>query len=87
MNEYIQAIIDFLLYIPRQIYAWITDGLASMLESLTPPLTSADITAALNGVGGDVLFFLTMFEFKYGLTAVFGAYVARFILRRIPGIG
>lgn len=87
MSEFFEDLINIILFLPRFIYKNVVDALVFMLNSVQPPFTSQDVTTALNGVGGDVLYFLTMFEFQYGLTVIFTAYLARFILRRIPGIG
>lgn len=87
MDKFLDALVDVLLFIPRHVYDLVVTLLLDFLNWMPVPLTAQDVTAALNGVGGDILFFLTMFEFGYGLSVVFGAYAARFLLRRIPGIG
>jgi len=55
-----------------------------VLESLPVPdfLNSASLT-----IPGTVSFWVGPFQLDYGLTVCLSAYVARFLLRRIPGIG
>lgn len=87
ISDILQFLLDVVLFIPKQVFKWWTEAMVYMINLVPAPFTSADVTSALNGVGGDVLYFLTVFEFGYGLTAIFTAYGARFLLRRIPGIG
>jgi hypothetical protein len=75
----------------RLFFVWvfdsIMDGAATLFESLPAPdfLTNA---GSLNAsLGSDVLFYLTLFQAHYGLGIIVSAYLARFILRRIPIIG
>jgi len=69
------------------LWLWIQvlDGLAALLEWLPVPefLTQVDGLTLPPGV----LYWLGLFQVQYGLGLVVGAYVLRFILRRIPLIG
>lgn len=87
MTEFFQDLIDLLLFIPQWVYKQVGEGIVYLANAVPAPFTASDVTTALSGIGGDVVYFLGVFEFDYGLTAVFGAYSARFLLRRIPFIG
>ncbi|GGY83566.1 DUF2523 family protein [Marinobacter zhanjiangensis] len=82
----IDALIDIVLWLPRKLYEWLVDALEGMLDWI-PEIQVADVQDVFNSLGGDMLYFLTMMEFDYGLTAIFTALLARFVLRRIPFIG
>lgn len=45
------------------------------------------LTSAFGAVGPGVWFFLDFFQLGYGLPLVISAYVARFLIRRLPIIG
>ena len=86
MQDIFDFILDIVLWIPRKLYEWFVDAVETMMGWL-PDVPIGDLSALINGVGGDILYYLTVFQFGYGITAVLTAYIARFILRRIPGIG
>lgn len=86
IQKLIDALIDIVLFVPRLIYGWLVDVIELMLGWL-PEIQVVDVQSLFNGLGGQLLYFLTVFEFGYGLTAVMTALIARFILRRIPFIG
>lgn len=56
-------------------------------ELVGPYVNFAGINAALGGLPSGVWYFLSMFRVDLGLPLVVGAHVARFIVRRIPGVG
>jgi hypothetical protein len=85
MDSFFQAFIDALLYIPRILLSWLFDGVLFLVNSL--PQTNINLASSLANVGSDIGYFLAMMEFNYGISVIFGAYIARFLLRRIPVIG
>lgn len=82
----IDALIDIVLFIPRWMFSLIVD-LLEILLSWIPAIDIHDPASLSSGIGGDILYFTTMMELPYGLTAAASALFARFILRRIPFIG
>lgn len=86
LQSLIDAIIDIYLFLPRLIASLWVD-LAVYLIQQVPEMEVVDPQQLINGLGGDLLWLLTIMEFQYGLTAMMTALGARFILRRIPGIG
>jgi len=87
MDGFLDKLVEILLYLPRLIYQTITDIFLSFINWIPVPISSDDIQTAIDNIPADLVYFLNVFEFDYGLTVCFGAYVGRFILRRIPGIG
>ena len=85
LNSFWNNLLDSILLAPRLLYEGFAEGTLATFDAL--PASNIDTQATLNGVGGDILYFLNMVEFNYGLSVVFGAYIARFLLRRIPLIG
>lgn len=85
-QKLIDALIDIVLWIPRQLFGLLVDAVELMLTWI-PEIEIADLQNIFNGLGGQLLYFLTVFEFDYGITAMMTALIARFILRRIPFIG
>lgn len=86
LQELWNGIWDALSAVPLKLFAVFADFIVAAIEWLPDP-GLADLQTLLGGFGGDVLYFLTLAEFDYGLVAMFGAGLARFTLRRIPFIG
>ncbi|PHQ27412.1 hypothetical protein CLH62_07550 [Marinobacter guineae] len=86
IQKLLDALIDIVLWIPRQLYGLLVDAVELMLTWI-PEIDIVDLQGLFDGLGGQLLYFLTIFEFDYGITAMMTALMARFILRRIPFIG
>lgn len=85
IQDFFDLILDIVLWVPRYIYSFIGDVIIAFLDWL--PQDSINVQGALDGWGGDFLYFMGVFEVDYGITAIFTAYIARFLLRRVPIIG
>tara|TARA_R110001583_G_scaffold27253_1_gene97623 strand:- start:744 stop:1007 length:264 start_codon:yes stop_codon:yes gene_type:complete len=86
IQKLIDALIDIVLWVPRQLFGLLVDAVELML-TWVPEIDIVDLQNVFDGLGGQLLYFLTVFEFNYGMTAMMTALIARFILRRIPFIG
>ncbi|MBN8239269.1 hypothetical protein JF541_08950 [Marinobacter hydrocarbonoclasticus] len=90
MTELLQSVLDFwidiILFVPRIIF-WAALSLLETGLGMLPALDIIDPQSLASGFTGDMLYFLTIMEFDYGLGAISSALVARFLLRRIPFIG
>ncbi|NVD34705.1 hypothetical protein [Marinobacter lutaoensis] len=86
IQKLIDALIDIVLWVPRQLFGLLVDVVELMLTWI-PEIHIVDVQGIFNGLGGQLLYFLTVMEFDYGMTAMMTALIARFILRRIPFIG
>lgn len=84
---------DLLLWVPRRLYQLVMDALSSVFSSFMSSSGLADnVTGMASALGAvqsleGVAYFLSLFQVGYGLSLVLAAYLARFILRRIPFIG
>jgi hypothetical protein len=79
--------LDLELWLPRKIGALVLDALASLIEAMPAPAAietfTSNIGTAMSGAG----YLAGIFAVKEGLALIAAAYVARFVLRRIPLIG
>jgi len=87
IQQILQWLVDFLLWIPHKTYALIMDGLAAVVEAIPVPGWASNIPNYLAGLDGGVAWFAGTLQLGTGITIVFGAYVLRFLIRRIPFIG
>lgn len=52
-----------------------------------PYIGTGSLSSAFSGLGSGVWYFVDFFNVSYGLPLVISAYVARFLIRRLPLIG
>lgn len=70
-------------------------GLFALVAFLVPKaiaylgnfINPGGLTSAFGAIGPGVWFFLDFFQLGYGVPLVLSAYVARFLIRRLPVIG
>lgn len=60
------------------------DILSSYLE---PYLTTNSLSSAFGSLTPETWYFVNLFNIAYGIPLVIGAFVVRFLIRRIPIIG
>jgi hypothetical protein len=86
ITDVLEWLKELLLWLPRKLWELLLDGLASVLELIPVPefLQGGPV---LGFVPPEVAFFAHAFLLEEGVTIVIGAYMFRFILRRIPVIG
>lgn len=85
LDDLLQGLIDLLLWLPRFIYEMLSEAVVFFIDLI--PEYSIDIQGALNSWPADVMYFMGIIEADYGITAIFTALGARFVLRRVPVIG
>lgn len=79
---------DLLLWIPRKLYEYFVDIVLYLLSFLPDPGLDYAYNAIVNlGVMPWFGFIADLTRMDDGLRIIFTAYLFRFILRRIPGIG
>jgi len=90
MGDILQALLDawleIFLFFPRHIFSWSLSALEYAIDNL-PVIDIVDPATLTSGFTGDLVYFLSIMEFDYGMGAVSTALMARFVLRRIPLIG
>lgn len=57
------------------------------INLITPHIGTAGLNSAFGGVGAGVWWFLDFFNLAFGVPLLISAYVARFLVRRLPLIG
>ena len=77
---------DLLLWIPRELFSKIMEGLSAILHAIPAPDWYAQIANIFTG-DSNIHFFLMLCSVTAGLKIVAGAYGIRFLIRRIPFIG
>jgi len=77
---------NFLLYIPRKIFELVMDALAALVEAIPVPDAVAQAKSGMSALAG-MGYVADLVSLKAGLALVAGSMLARFLLRRIPGIG
>lgn len=80
-------LLEVLLWVPRKLWAELLDVFAAMFEAMPVPDFIAQAQGYFNAIPPGVLFFANFFALGEGITMVLGAYVLRFLIRRIPFIG
>lgn len=78
---------ELLLWVPKKIWEWVLDQVASAIEAIPVPDFFNDAKSALSGIPSEIGYFIEPFNFGAGLSIIIGAYLARFLIRRIPVIG
>lgn len=85
--DIISSVIQFLVDLPFKILEWLWNAFVAFLD-LLPIGSYFDGSANLfASIPSSVWFFMNMFQVKFGITTILGAYLIRFLIRRIPGIG
>lgn len=57
------------------------------INYVTPFVSGSSLSSAFAGLNGGVWYFLDFFALDFGLPLILSAYVARFLIRRLPFIG
>ncbi|MBU6955540.1 DUF2523 family protein [Hahella sp. HN01] len=87
LESLLEAWLDVVLWLPRKIFEYVVDVVLYLINMIPVPVDPKVLQTQLNSIDTGVLWFLSIAEFNYALTVIFAALLARFILRRIPGIG
>ena len=73
----------------KLLFVFIVDNVLQAVAGLFVAIPAPNFLLNVSSfsLGNDVLFFTTLFQVPFGLGVVVTAYIARFVLRRIPIIG
>ncbi len=64
---------------------FVTTEFIAVISSMLP--TGDTLSRAFGTIGGDVWYFLNLFNLRAGLPLILSAWVTRFVIRRLPIIG
>lgn len=67
------------------IYGWFLDGLLALINLI--PVPDFLENSGTYTIPSNFSYYLDLLEFETGISLVISAYIARFVLRRIPFIG
>lgn len=87
IEEFLQWLLDMLLWLPKKLFQLIFDGLATFIERIPVPGFIANAQGFFSGIPSEIVYFINFFAVGEGLAMVTGALVLRFVLRRVPIIG
>lgn len=81
-------LLKLVLWVPRKIFSLFVDAILYLLSLIPDPGMSAAVSyvSALASSSG-LSYFLELGQINIGLPLVIGAYIARFLIRRLPFIG
>lgn len=87
LNEFVEWIYNFFRDLPAFVFDWFADGIISFFNAMPVPSFFSQAGSAFSGLSSGTVYFLDAFALDMGIPIVLGAYLLRFILRRIPFIG
>lgn len=87
LSDAYDSIINFFKELPAWLFGKFAEGIVEFYNSIPVPDFFATAQQAFSSIPPEVVFFAESFQIGPGITMVLGAYLLRFILRRIPFIG
>jgi len=78
-------LVELLLWIPQKLYQLLLDGLTAVLNAIPVPAWAEGIN--LNWIPSGMAYWLEPFHIGFGMTCITGAYLWRFVIRRLPVVG
>jgi len=87
INEVLKWLLDLVLWVPREIYAELMESVLGLLQELDTGEGVQLMSSSYGELDGFIRYVIAGLNLEYGLSILFGAYVIRFLIRRIPVIG
>lgn len=84
-NAAIAWLVEVLLWVPQKLYELFLAGLQALLNSIPVPSWAEDIS--LDWIPSGMAYWLEPFQVGFAMTCITGAYVIRFVIRRLPVVG
>ncbi len=78
---------EFFMDFPKWVFQKVCEGVVEFFNALPVPGFFTTAADAFNGIPSQVVFFADAFQIGPGIAMILGAYLLRFILRRVPIIG
>ncbi|MDP9530879.1 DUF2523 family protein [Pseudomonas protegens] len=83
----LQQILQFFADVVIAVADWLWQAVLNLISSNTIIGVIEVAGGLFESIDPSVWYFMSIFQIPYGITVVLGAYVLRFIIRRIPFIG
>lgn len=87
MQNLFDQLFDMLMWIPRELYSMLLDGLLAAITAIPVPAWAASAGSYALSISSDVMYWAAPFQLGSGLAILTSAYGVRFLIRRIPVIG
>lgn len=87
LNDIAQWLIDTLLWVPRQLWQWLTESLSDLINAIPVPDFIADAATYFAALGPGSLYLMDLFQLPFGIPLILAAYLGRFLIRRLPVVG
>lgn len=87
LTKALDWLIDLLLWVPRKLYQLFLEGLAAFISAIPVPAFVSNAGNYLSAIDPGIAWFVNAMQLPYGLAVCLGAYVIRFLIRRIPVVG
>lgn len=78
---------DFILWVPRKLWADLLEQMADLLDSVGAPGFLTDAANLLGSWGPDAAYWFDLLQFNWGISLVMSAYTARYAWSKIPFVG
>lgn len=87
ISSVLQWLKDLVEYAALHIWKLLLSGLASVIEAIPVPSFFSQAGDLLGSVPATVLYWVSFLHADFGIPLVLGAYLLRWLIRRIPFIG
>ena len=77
--------VKFVLF--TAIFAMVSYFQGFIVSYISPFASTSSLTSAFNGLSPAVWYFINVFNLSFGIPLCIGAFVVRFLVRRIPFFG
>lgn len=87
LSRILSWLLDFVKWFGEWLWAELMGALITVLNAIPVPTWLADAPAVVGSLPPGVSYLAQSFALPQGLSIILGAYVIRFIIRRLPIIG
>lgn len=87
VENLINAVLDVVIVFPEYIYMQLGEGVVAFFEWLPVPSFFYSASGAFDSIPSSIIFYGNALQIGPGISMILGAYLLRFIIRRIPFIG
>lgn len=87
LQEAVAWLAEFLQWLPLKLWELMLGAFASLMEAIPAPDWLENAGDAFGSIPAGVMYFCEPMHLDTGISIICGAYVVRFLIRRIPVIG
>lgn len=86
LSDFAEWLVDLIYDATQDLFAALLDALLAVLEAIPVP-SWLDVTDPFAAIDPGVVFFVDALQLPEGIAIILGAYVIRWIIRRLPVVG